>query len=461
MTLILIALSALSALTALPARPALPALPAGFVPQQHVRPDTSSSPIHYRVYRADGSASSFAEIEEALHAADVVFVGESHDDPIVHYLQREILEAAHARRGDRTVALSMEMFSRDVQYIVDEYLTDLVTESQFLDASAPWDNYASDYRPLVEFAREHDLDVIAANAPRRYANRVSRLGRESLSELSETARSFLAPLPYEAASEAYEEQFARAMREAMDEMASEAAEEETEQDSCCTCDCAMMERMMQMHHGEGGMMHHGEGGMMQQGEGGMMQQGEGDMMGEAHAGMNHAADDQARDGQARDGQEDAHAGMNHDQMAASEQAAAAHAHMMAGDSAEEGDDDVEPEAETGEAVSPHGMAGASMNMTNMLDSQSLWDATMAWAIAEYRRSNPTSSVVHVVGSFHVKSGTGIPEHLERYAPDTKALIITVEPSEDIATFDTQAHANLGDFVILSDESLPRTFDSSP
>ena len=61
----------------------------------------------------------------------------------------------------------MEMFERDAQIVLDEYLNDLITEKKFLDDSRPWENYKTDYRPLVEFARVNKLNVIAANAPRR------------------------------------------------------------------------------------------------------------------------------------------------------------------------------------------------------------------------------------------------------------------------------------------------------
>jgi len=99
------------------------------------------------------------------------------------------------------------------------------------------------------------------------------------------------------------------------------------------------------------------------------------------------------------------------------------------------------------------------SIDNMLDSQSLWDATMAYAISEYLKGHPGAQIMHVVGSFHVQTGTGIPEHLARYAPQARMLIVTVEPSEDVTQFDRDEDTDLGDFVILSDESLPRTFDS--
>lgn len=171
---------------------------------------------HYRVFTGDGRPATLDDVAAAMAEADVVFVGESHDDPAGHVLEARLLEAAFARYGaSRRVALSLEMFARDVQHIVDEYLDSLITEPHFLASAGPWDNYQADYRPMVEFARAHGLDVVAANAPRRYVNRVSRLGPASLDVLGARAKEALPPLPYPGPSPAYQAKWNRLMQEAM------------------------------------------------------------------------------------------------------------------------------------------------------------------------------------------------------------------------------------------------------
>src|SRR5262249_50739036 len=100
----------------------------------------------------------------------------------------------------------------DVQYVLDEYLADLITEPNLIASGRAWKNYESDYRPLVEFAKEKRMPVIAANAPRRYVDRVGRLGAVSLDQIEPEGRRFLPPLPYAKASEAYAARFAGAMR---------------------------------------------------------------------------------------------------------------------------------------------------------------------------------------------------------------------------------------------------------
>ncbi len=176
----------------------------------------------FRVYDIAGRSSSFAAVLKQLSDTDVVLVGEEHDDVIGHRFEAELLAAAYRRlhaEDGREVILSLEMFERDVQYILAEYLEGAISETHFLNSSRPWDSYEDHYRPLVEFSKQHGLAVVAANAPRRYVNRVSREGPESLMALSATAKSFLPPLPYPGPSTEYRAQWDALMAEAMAEAA--------------------------------------------------------------------------------------------------------------------------------------------------------------------------------------------------------------------------------------------------
>lgn len=185
----------------------------------HPSADTSQA---YRVYTSGGAPATLDSIVAAMAQRDVVLIGEVHNDPTAHALQRKLLERAFQRYGaasdsaeGRPIALSLEMFERDVQPIVDEYLRGWITERHFLQSSRPWSNYRTDYRPLVEFAKAHDLPVLAANAPRRYVNRVSREGAASLADLPTSAKQWLPPLPIAEASPAYRAKWIGRMQAAM------------------------------------------------------------------------------------------------------------------------------------------------------------------------------------------------------------------------------------------------------
>lgn len=271
----------------------------------------------YAVFDGNGRAMTMEDILNSIGETDVVFLGEFHDDAVAHALQLEIFKTAHQRFGaNRKLALSLEMFERDVQMIIDEYLSGQITENHFLSSSRPWNNYKNDYRPLVEYAKEKRIPVIAANAPRRYVNMVSRTGRDSLNGLSRSAKKTLAPLPFGQASPAYARKFNALM---------------------------------------------------------------GQNSAEVRAGL-----------------------------------------------------------------------------VNILDSQTLWDATMAYAISRQLKKR-NSLIIHLNGGFHSEGRLGTPEHLERYRKGVKYIVVTMRYEDDYRSFDQAKHKGLGDFVILTDKSVPRSF----
>src|SRR5262245_27034684 len=96
----------------------------------------------------------FADFEVMLAdlaKADVVIIGEQHDDVNSHRLELALLEGL-ALRHEENVALSLEMFDRDVQETLDHFLMGHVAEADFLKDARPWPDYESDYKPLVDFA---------------------------------------------------------------------------------------------------------------------------------------------------------------------------------------------------------------------------------------------------------------------------------------------------------------------
>jgi uncharacterized iron-regulated protein len=144
-----------------------------------------------RVYDTRRNAfTDFEQMVAELARADVVIVGEQHDDPNTHRLEAALLEGL-ARRQAR-VTLSLEMFERDVQPSLDAYLAGTVPEDQFLKNARPWPRYGSDYRPLVEFAKARHWPVVASNVPRRIAAEVAKSGREAIDLLDASSRALAA-----------------------------------------------------------------------------------------------------------------------------------------------------------------------------------------------------------------------------------------------------------------------------
>ncbi len=148
----------------------------------------------YRIFDKEGNPASFEDMFARAQQSDIVLFGELHNNPISHWLQLELTMALHRQTGDNLV-LGMEMFESDNQLLIDEYFSGLIAERNFTSEARLWNNYNTDIKPLVEFAREKGLRLVATNIPRRYAALVNREGFEGLEKLSEPARSFVAPLP--------------------------------------------------------------------------------------------------------------------------------------------------------------------------------------------------------------------------------------------------------------------------
>lgn len=141
----------------------------------------------YRIVSpATRSDVTMRQMLDRLSRADAVFFGEQHDDPETHRAEAETLDAI-GRLG-RPVVLSLEMFERDVQPVLDDYLAGRIGESEFLSHARPWANYSAGYRRLVELARTHHWPVVAANVPRLLASAVGRKGMAALDTLTPRER---------------------------------------------------------------------------------------------------------------------------------------------------------------------------------------------------------------------------------------------------------------------------------
>jgi len=167
--------------------------------------------IHYKIY--DTRTKQIVPIDKIvadMADADVLFFGEEHNDSVGHYLENKIFRALHSQYGGKII-LSMEMFETDNQLGLNEYLQGFINEDRFTRDVRLWSNY-KDYRPMIEYAKQNKIPVIAANPPRRYVNLVSRRGMRSLDSLSKDAKKFLPPLPYDTLTGRYHEKFVEIMK---------------------------------------------------------------------------------------------------------------------------------------------------------------------------------------------------------------------------------------------------------
>ncbi|OEJ99758.1 ChaN family lipoprotein [Roseivirga misakiensis] len=146
----------------------------------------------YIIYNAKGKKVSYKKMLKQLEKQDVIFFGEQHNNPIAHWLQYEVTRALHNKRD---LILGAEMIEADNQEALDNYLKGTIDQKAFDTLARLWKNYPTDYAPLVDFAKQHELKFIGTNIPRRYANQVYKNGFEVLESLTPTEKSWIASLP--------------------------------------------------------------------------------------------------------------------------------------------------------------------------------------------------------------------------------------------------------------------------
>lgn len=154
----------------------------------------------YQFYDQKGKAISTDKLIKELAEYDVILFGENHNNSINHWLQLKVTEALYARKNGQII-LGAEMFERDNQSQLNQYLKGVFDAKALKDSARLWNNYTTDYKPLVDFAKAQKLDFIATNIPRRYASQTAKEGIESLLALNEEEKKYIAQLPIQVSLE--------------------------------------------------------------------------------------------------------------------------------------------------------------------------------------------------------------------------------------------------------------------
>lgn len=146
----------------------------------------------YQIFDKKGKKSSYEKVLKASEKTDVVLFGEIHDNSVVHWLQLEFTKDLAQRKS---LVLGAEMLEADNQKQLDQYLKGEINQKQLDSSARLWKNYKTDYKPLVDFAKEKKFSFIATNVPRRYASLVFKKDLVALDSLSAQEKSWIAPLP--------------------------------------------------------------------------------------------------------------------------------------------------------------------------------------------------------------------------------------------------------------------------
>ncbi|HUH25063.1 MAG TPA: ChaN family lipoprotein [Flavobacterium sp.] len=149
----------------------------------------------YKIFTSEGKKVSFNKMNKELKKADVVLFGELHNNAIAHFLQVKVAKSLFTNASKKLV-IGAEMFERDQAEILQKYVKGHLDEKEFEKEMRLWNNYKTDYKPLLNFAKENQINYVATNVPRRYASLVYKKGVSALDTLSVEEKSWLAPLPY-------------------------------------------------------------------------------------------------------------------------------------------------------------------------------------------------------------------------------------------------------------------------
>ena len=148
----------------------------------------------YRLFNTKGHRVDYGDLLNAAKNADVVFFGEIHSDPICHWLELQLTKDLDIEKNGKLV-LGAEMFERDNQLLLNEYISSMIRKRDFESEAKLWPNYKTDYAALVDYAVERGIKFIATSIPRRFAAMVNLKGFEGLDSINGLERGMIAQLP--------------------------------------------------------------------------------------------------------------------------------------------------------------------------------------------------------------------------------------------------------------------------
>ncbi len=148
----------------------------------------------YRIYNHKGKQVNWKKVIKRAGKSDIVLLGELHNNALSHWLQLQLITTLYD--SIRSIKIGAEMFETDNQLLIDEYFQGIISIKSFEAETRLWNNYETDYKPVLEFAKQEKIPFIATNIPRRYASAVYRFGDDFSKDLTEEAKKWICPLPF-------------------------------------------------------------------------------------------------------------------------------------------------------------------------------------------------------------------------------------------------------------------------
>lgn len=122
------------------------------------------------------------DIINDLKSANIIYLGENHDSIADHQAQLQIIEAL--AQNNPQIAIGLEMFQRPYQQYLDQYLAGTISETELREKTEYDERWGFDwefYAPILRFAKNNGLRLIALNTSTEISRQVATDGLDSLS----------------------------------------------------------------------------------------------------------------------------------------------------------------------------------------------------------------------------------------------------------------------------------------
>ena len=147
---------------------------------------TACAHIHVepnQIFTGDLQQETFDSLVAKAPPGTVVVFGETHDNAQHHQNQKQFVEAMAAIAPEQKVFLAVEHFPYTQQNTLDGYLQKVIGEDVFLQAVGMKKEFYDFYRDLTLLPQKWpNVQTLAINIPRPLANKIGKLGLDSLSE---------------------------------------------------------------------------------------------------------------------------------------------------------------------------------------------------------------------------------------------------------------------------------------
>lgn len=118
----------------------------------------------FRFYTSKGKVSTYESLYNACLESDIILFGELHNNAVVHWLQLELAQDLLADSSHKLI-LGAEMIERHQQLAIEEYVQGVSDYKQLKSDIKLWNNFKTDYKPLVDLAKTNHLDFVGTNCP--------------------------------------------------------------------------------------------------------------------------------------------------------------------------------------------------------------------------------------------------------------------------------------------------------